>query len=297
MHTSMLKGVSLLLLGALSACGPRYVQAPAPVDRGSYLVHIVTRSGETPRSVARWYTGSERSFREIAQISDVSEGGELKLGQRILIPTFLVKKTTPPAAGSVRPKSTKKGALNKRSGAEVESDEDDSERDERAAAAQDTPGGDPGQRDVQPPSNGVGGSKAPPSAPPPTQDAPLDPVDLVGVAATPINGAPAGTTSPAPAVDVPQPPPAPPKGGAQTNRSAEDELLAALAASDTTIPPEPESPPPVAAQPTSVKADSVAKPPVDQPAPGGGMESLEEMLRREQSEVQRLRDELKANVK
>lgn len=317
MQTSILRILSVFIVGSMSACGPRYVQAPAPVDRGSYLVHIVTRPGETARSVARWYTGSDRPFREIAQISEVSEGGELKLGQRVLIPTFLVKKTNPPSAGSARPKSTKKGAPNKRPEAAVESDEVDTERDEVTAPEQLIPGAATTPPDTQAPPSGVGGT---PTTTKPNlvepDDAALNPVDVGGPNTTAPGsakpGAAIGSAKSGPSPAGQQPAPAAPAKDEQKLRSAEDELLAALAASDTTIPAEGEKPAPTGPGRATPPAggDKVQQPPApsapqagsnqpaaaDKPAPAGdAMESLEEMLRREQSEVQRLRDELKAN--
>jgi hypothetical protein len=99
-------GISLILASALCVgCGPKHVSAPAPVDQGSFLVHLVSKQGETVRSISKWYTGSEKSAKEIAQLSNVRESTPLKVGQRVLIPTKYAKKTTPPPKPKSRPKS------------------------------------------------------------------------------------------------------------------------------------------------------------------------------------------------
>ncbi len=99
-------GISLILTSALCfGCGPKHVSAPAPVDQGSFLVHFVAKPGETVRSLSKWYTGSEKPAKEIAQLSNVRESTPLKVGQRVLIPTAYVKKTTPPPKPKSRPNS------------------------------------------------------------------------------------------------------------------------------------------------------------------------------------------------
>jgi hypothetical protein len=100
--------IYLLMLSAsavLVGCGPKHVSAPAPVDQGSFLVHLVTRQGEAVRALSKWYTGSDKPAKEIARLSGVSESAPLKVGQRVLIPTTHVKKTAPPPKPKARPKA------------------------------------------------------------------------------------------------------------------------------------------------------------------------------------------------
>lgn len=95
----------LVLTSALCVgCGPKHVSAPAPVDQGSFLVHLVTKQGETVRSLSKWYTGSEKPAKEIAQSSDVRDSTPLKVGQLVLIPKAYVKKTNPPPKPKALPK-------------------------------------------------------------------------------------------------------------------------------------------------------------------------------------------------
>lgn len=99
-------GIWLVLASALCfGCGPKHVSAPAPVDQGSFLVHFVAKQGETVRSLSKWYTGAEKPAKEIAQLNNVRESTPLKVGQRVLIPTAYVKKTTPPPKSKYRPNS------------------------------------------------------------------------------------------------------------------------------------------------------------------------------------------------
>ena len=93
--SALLRALGFAGLLVVVGCN-RYVQTPAPVDQGSYLVHVVAANGETVRALTRWYTGSERAVREVANLNAVREGIYLKPGQRILIPTEYVRKTAPP---------------------------------------------------------------------------------------------------------------------------------------------------------------------------------------------------------
>jgi hypothetical protein len=93
--SALLRALGFAGLVVVVGCN-RYVQTPAPVDQGSYLVHVVAANGETVRTLTRWYTGSERAVREVANLNAVREGSYLKPGQRILIPSEHVRKTTPP---------------------------------------------------------------------------------------------------------------------------------------------------------------------------------------------------------
>jgi hypothetical protein len=72
-----------LLTACLLACGPKCVAPPLPVDQESFLVHRVTRDGETVRSLSKWYTGSEKLADEIAKASNVSVNTPLKPWQRV----------------------------------------------------------------------------------------------------------------------------------------------------------------------------------------------------------------------
>jgi hypothetical protein len=65
----------------------------------------VTKQGETVRTLSKWYTGSEKPAKEIARVSNLRETTPLKVGQRVLIPTTYVRKTSPPPKPKARPKS------------------------------------------------------------------------------------------------------------------------------------------------------------------------------------------------
>lgn len=95
MRYSSLVAIIFLLCLQLQGCGPRYVPPPEPVDQGSFLVHRVASRGESVSAISSWYTGSEKHAKLIAKANGLAERALLKVGQRILIPSAVVKKSTP----------------------------------------------------------------------------------------------------------------------------------------------------------------------------------------------------------
>jgi hypothetical protein len=63
----------------------------------AFFVHLVKFRGETAARIARWYTGSYESWREIALANEglSSPNAQLKIGREVKIPSELVVRSTP----------------------------------------------------------------------------------------------------------------------------------------------------------------------------------------------------------
>jgi hypothetical protein len=105
MRPLVLRVLVIAAVTAVTGCEPKHVATPPPIDQGSFLVHRVTRNGETVRALSKWYAGSEKPAKEIARVSNVGENAALKPGQRILIPISYAKKKTPPPKPKAAPKA------------------------------------------------------------------------------------------------------------------------------------------------------------------------------------------------
>lgn len=64
---------------------------PAEITSKGDLVHFVTFQGETLSIIARWYTLDLINAPRIARINRLSEPNALKLGDQIIIPSYLVR--------------------------------------------------------------------------------------------------------------------------------------------------------------------------------------------------------------
>lgn len=87
---------SLLLVLALSACQTTKVEKWKPVrSQHKNQVHTVTWAGENLQVVAKWYTGLEKNWKEIANANPNILPSQLSPGDRILIPSALLKTRAP----------------------------------------------------------------------------------------------------------------------------------------------------------------------------------------------------------
>jgi hypothetical protein len=103
----------LCLIVAVSGC-ESFSNSPKPARIGEeqrYLVHLVTNSYESFGKIAKWYTGSEKSAKELAELNANVALNGLQVGESILIPFGSLKTVAPmpKTVGSKRGKSTKKG--------------------------------------------------------------------------------------------------------------------------------------------------------------------------------------------
>jgi hypothetical protein len=95
--------LTYLLILALGGCIQRYVDAPAPVEEGSFLVHVVRAPNESFPKILTWYTGTTLSQEIVLRYNPVVAQRPLKVGDRLVIPVELVANSnsygTSPQAG------------------------------------------------------------------------------------------------------------------------------------------------------------------------------------------------------
>jgi hypothetical protein len=75
---------------ALGGCLQRYVDPPAPVDEGTFFVHVVKAPDESFPKILTWYTGTTLSQEIVLRYNPVVTQRDLKVGDRIVIPAELV---------------------------------------------------------------------------------------------------------------------------------------------------------------------------------------------------------------
>lgn len=81
-----------LALLILAGCQTTKVDKWKPVrSQHKNQVHTVTWAGENLQVVAKWYTGTENNWKEIANANPNILPSKLSAGDRILIPTALLK--------------------------------------------------------------------------------------------------------------------------------------------------------------------------------------------------------------
>jgi hypothetical protein len=61
----------------------------------SDLLHTVTTTNETLITISQWYTGDATNIIEVRKANNINPNDKLTIGQKILIPASLIKKTTP----------------------------------------------------------------------------------------------------------------------------------------------------------------------------------------------------------
>lgn len=66
-----------------------------PSGEGAPLIHTIKYSGETLGAIAAWYTGSLSNWREIAKFNPNLNPNKLRLGDSVMIPSNLVRRTEP----------------------------------------------------------------------------------------------------------------------------------------------------------------------------------------------------------
>lgn len=69
----------------------RTAKSPAELTPRGDLVHFVTYAGETLALLARWYTYDADNGAKIARINRLAKPDELKLGDQIVIPAYLLR--------------------------------------------------------------------------------------------------------------------------------------------------------------------------------------------------------------
>jgi len=82
--------LAYLLILVLGGCLQRYVDAPTPVEEGSFLVHVVRAPDESFPKILTWYTGTTLSQEIVLRYNPVVTQRPLKVGDRIVIPVELV---------------------------------------------------------------------------------------------------------------------------------------------------------------------------------------------------------------
>lgn len=78
-----------------SGCMQRLVEAPTPVDDGSFYVHVVRQSDETFPKILTWYTGTTLSGSLVARFNPYLQERDVKVGDRIVIPLELIANDQP----------------------------------------------------------------------------------------------------------------------------------------------------------------------------------------------------------
>jgi hypothetical protein len=86
---------ALLVVIALGGCMHRYVDPPTPVHEGSFLVHVVKAPDESLPKVLTWYTGTTLSQQIVLRYNPTITQRELRVGDRVIIPTELVANHNP----------------------------------------------------------------------------------------------------------------------------------------------------------------------------------------------------------
>lgn len=108
MHAAL---ISVLLI---TVAGCEIFTPPKPPRIGEerrYLVHLVSSNYESFGKISKWYTGSEKFGKELAEINSKVAGNGLQSGESVLIPFASLKTVAPmpKAVGTKKNKSTKKG--------------------------------------------------------------------------------------------------------------------------------------------------------------------------------------------
>jgi hypothetical protein len=84
-----------LLIFGIGGCLHRYVDPPAPVEEGSFFVHVVKTSDESLPKLLSWYTGTTLSQGIVRRYNPALSQREVKIGDRVVIPVELVANTNP----------------------------------------------------------------------------------------------------------------------------------------------------------------------------------------------------------
>ncbi len=69
----------------------RSAKSPAELTPRGDLVHFVTYAGETLALISRWYTEDLENAGKIARINNLAKPSELKLGDQIVVPAYLLR--------------------------------------------------------------------------------------------------------------------------------------------------------------------------------------------------------------
>jgi hypothetical protein len=94
--TALWFGGLCLVVQLLVGCQTTTVDTWQPVQgRQKSQIHTVTWEHENLRIIAKWYTGSEQNWKEIADANPNILPVQLHPGDRIFIPTLLVKTRAP----------------------------------------------------------------------------------------------------------------------------------------------------------------------------------------------------------
>jgi hypothetical protein len=86
---------ALLVVIALGGCIHRYVEPPTPVDAGAFLVHVVKAPDESLPKILTWYTGTTLSQQIVLRYNPALAERELRVGDRLIIPTEVVANNNP----------------------------------------------------------------------------------------------------------------------------------------------------------------------------------------------------------
>jgi hypothetical protein len=80
-------------------------EAPKPTE----IVHTVQWSGEYLSLIAKWYTGSSRNWKTLAEANPELNPNSIQIGQKILIPRTLAKTEEPMPRSFLPPSPSNKG--------------------------------------------------------------------------------------------------------------------------------------------------------------------------------------------
>lgn len=92
---NVMRALSYLVVITLGGCIHRYVDPPPPVDEGAFLVHVVKASDESLPKILTWYTGTTLSQQIVLRYNPALTQRELRVGDRVIIPTEVVANKNP----------------------------------------------------------------------------------------------------------------------------------------------------------------------------------------------------------
>lgn len=91
----MFRKLSCILCLILGGCLHRFVDPPAPVEDGAFLVHVVKAPDETLPKILTWYTGTTLSQQIVLRYNPYLLQREIKVGDRVLVPVELIANENP----------------------------------------------------------------------------------------------------------------------------------------------------------------------------------------------------------
>jgi len=109
---SLLPLVAVVLFGCAPTPPPEAQPVPPPLQPPPYVFHKVM-PGETLATIAKWYSGKESNWHEIAEHNRELDPSNLRVGDMVKVPLYLTTVHNEQPSFSTAPHRKKKAASNK----------------------------------------------------------------------------------------------------------------------------------------------------------------------------------------